>query len=51
MAAQNERERASPQDYLPDAESVACELGTAKSMDDFFGRDGIFVKLFANTIE
>ena len=46
-----ERKRANPQDYLPDAETVAEELGKAQSMDDFFGKDGIFARLFANTLE
>ena len=36
---------------LPTAEKVQEELGKAKSMDDFFGREGIFAKLFANTME
>lgn len=36
---------------LPPAEIVQKELAKAESMDDFFGRDGIFAKLFANTLE
>ena len=32
-------------------ELVQQELAKAESMDDFFGRDGIFAKLFANTLE
>lgn len=36
---------------LPSAEKVQEELAKAKSMDDFFGRDGIFAKLFASTME
>ena len=36
---------------LPSAEKVQEELSKAESMDDFFGRDGIFAKLFANTME
>ena len=32
-------------------ERVAAELATAGSMDDFFGRDGLFAKLFAATLE
>ena len=36
---------------LPSAEEVQRELSTAKSMDDFFGKEGIFAKLFAHTIE
>jgi len=51
MTDQNERKRANPQEYMPDAETVARELATAQSMDDFFGKEGIFAKLFATTIE
>lgn len=36
---------------LPDTETVQAELATATSMDDFFGRDGIFARLFAETME
>jgi transposase-like protein len=36
---------------LPSAEKVQEELSKAESMDDFFGKDGIFAKLFANTME
>ena len=36
---------------LPSTELVQQELAKAESMDDFFGRDGIFAKLFANTLE
>lgn len=36
---------------LPSAERVQQELAKARSMDDFFGRDGIFAKLFAQTLE
>lgn len=36
---------------MPDAQRVAEELAKAKSADDFFGKDGIFAKLFAKTIE
>lgn len=36
---------------LPSVEKVQEELSKAESMDDFFGKDGIFAKLFANTME
>jgi transposase-like protein len=36
---------------MPSAEEVQRELGKAKSMDDFFGKEGIFARLFAHTIE
>lgn len=39
------------QDYMPPAEVVQQELAKAKSMDDFFGKEGIFARLFASTME
>jgi putative transposase len=36
---------------MPGAEEVARELATAKSIDDFFGKEGIFARLFAKTLE
>jgi len=36
---------------LPSAEKAQEELAKMESMDDFFGKDGIFAKLFANTME
>ena len=45
------RKRANPQNYMPDAETVAEALSKAQSMDDFFGKEGIFAKLFATTLE
>lgn len=36
---------------MPDADRVAKELAKAQSADDFFGKDGIFAKLFAETLE
>ena len=39
------------QEIMPGAEEVQRELATAKSMDDFFGKDGIFARLFASTLE
>ena len=39
------------QEILPSAEEVQKELRTAKSMDDFFGKEGIFSRLFAKTME
>ena len=51
MTQKRSRKRAKPQQYMPDAEIVAAELAKAESMDDFFGKEGIFAKLFANTLE
>jgi len=39
------------QEIMPGAEEVQRELATAKTMDDFFGKEGIFARLFAHTIE
>jgi len=39
------------QEIMPSAEEVQKELRTAKSMDDFFGKEGIFARLFAKTME
>lgn len=43
--------KANIQDYMPDPEAVLKELSSAESMDDFFGKDGIFARLFAKTME
>lgn len=43
--------RPDPQESMPSAEEVQKELATAKSMDDFFGKEGIFARLFAKTME
>jgi transposase-like protein len=36
---------------MPSAERVQEELSKVESMDDFFGKEGIFAKLFAKTLE
>jgi transposase-like protein len=36
---------------LPAVEVIQQELASAKSVEDFFGREGIFARLFASTIE
>jgi len=36
---------------MPALETIHQELGKAKSMDDFFGKEGIFARLFAQTLE
>lgn len=36
---------------MPNAEIVQRELASAKSLDDFFGKEGIFARLFASTLE
>ena len=39
------------QKHLPDPEELARELAKAESIDDFYGKDGIFARMFSNTIE
>ncbi len=36
---------------LPPVERIQQELATATSIDDFFGKEGIFARLFAGTLE
>ena len=36
---------------MPSVERVQQELASATSLDDFFGKEGIFARLFASTIE
>ncbi len=36
---------------LPSVERIQQELSRAKSIDDFFGKEGIFARLFADTLE
>jgi transposase-like protein len=50
MPEESKKER-KLQEIMPSAEEVQRELAKAKSMDDFFGKEGIFARLFANTIE
>jgi len=37
--------------HLPDPEEIARELAAAESIDDFYGKDGIFARMFSKTIE
>lgn len=39
------------QQHLPSVEAIQNELGRAESIDDFFGKEGIFARLFAGTLE
>jgi hypothetical protein len=36
---------------LPSLERIQHELASATNLNDFFGKDGIFARLFAATIE
>ena len=40
-----------PKPTMPALETIQQELGKAESMDDFFGKEGIFARLFAQTLE
>lgn len=42
---------AKPKPVMPSVETIQQELGKAQSMDDFFGKEGIFARLFAETLE
>ena len=37
--------------YLPDPRELARELANAQSIDDFYGKGGIFARLFSDTVE
>lgn len=51
MNEKKQVKKANVQDYMPAPEAVLQELSSAESMDDFFGKDGIFARLFAKTME
>lgn len=36
---------------MPSAEKVQAELSKVESIDDFFGKEGVFARLFAKTLE
>lgn len=40
-----------PQEMLPSVEEIQAELAKVQSMDDFFGKEGVFSRLFAKTLE
>lgn len=37
--------------HMPSAEDIAKEMARVKSPDDFFGKEGVFSKLFSKTME
>ena len=51
MSKEKNAEKKEIQAQMPSAEEVAEALGQATSIDDFYGKDGIFSKLFSKTIE
>ena len=51
MSDRNRKDTGKKRADMPSVEKVQEELAKVESMDDFFGRDGIFARLFANTLE
>jgi transposase-like protein len=51
MSTSKKTSKGKAQADLPAVEAIQQELAKAESMDDFFGRDGIFARLFAHTLE
>jgi len=51
MSQKNRSNKDDFKKHLPDPEELARELASAKSIDDFYGKDGIFARLFSETIE
>ena len=53
MPAKNKDARKQPQKKevpMPSAEEIHRELASVESMDDFFGKEGIFARLFGDTL-
>jgi transposase-like protein len=51
MSTQKPKRQNDLQQHMPSVETIQAELGKAESMDDFFGKEGIFARLFAETLE
>jgi putative transposase len=51
MTQQHDNNEENNKRHMPDPEELANELAKAKSIDDFYGKDGIFARLFSKTIE
>ena len=51
MTEKKQRRRKAIEAHLPGIEVIEEELAAVESVDDFFGRDGIFARLFADTLE
>src|SRR6266852_4833455 len=51
IMSENETKPAQPKIEMPSLERIQQELGSAKSIDDFFGKEGIFARLFGTTLE
>ena len=51
MSKQQDERKRELSEHLPSVERIRQELGKAESIDDFFGKEGIFSRLFAETME
>jgi putative transposase len=51
MADKKKVESTEIQELLPSSEEIQRQLDTATSIDDFFGKEGIFSRLFSGTLE
>lgn len=51
MSKQQDERKRELSEPLPSVERIQQELGKAESIDDFFGKEGIFSRLFAKTME
>jgi putative transposase len=51
MKTQKPKHQADAEQHMPSLETIQQELGKAQSIDDFFGKEGIFARLFAETLE
>ncbi|MCP4684680.1 MAG: hypothetical protein GY867_04445, partial [bacterium] len=51
MTEKKQSRRKAIEAHLPGIEGIEEKLASVESVDDFFGRDGIFARLFADTLE
>jgi len=51
MPQEKNSEKGKNKHHLPDPKEIASELAKATSIDDFYGKDGIFARMFSKTIE
>ena len=51
MTRKNKNQSKASRKNMPSTEEVLQELGRAETIDDFYGKDGIFARLFSRTIE
>jgi putative transposase len=51
MARKPDHQATTTAETLPSLDRIQQELATAQSIDDFFGKEGIFARLFAGTLE